>query len=553
MKRLMMLLAVVFVFGFVGCKDDEEKIPETPTGISASVASDGIRISWNPVRDVDNYIIYRQEVISEDFEQITSTVGASLDSYTDISGIAGTEYRYAVAARNRVGTSSRSQPSGIRVFPNGNIGTLVPPTGLSTVPQGPNSITIRWDSVIGAIGYKVYRDTSATGSFSNLVSEGNYFAGTRFTNTGLQANTEYYYKVSTVNSNDVEGEKSIDASGKTSAEVDDTGIDFESYYPNNNYAFLITNHSNQRLIAFKSTLQEQNIVGGIPERAAVHGIKRDDVKFPISQGFALILLTEGQYIANKDFLGNPLIVPYARVFIAFNKNGTNEKVYEINAHSGGNYTIQIHNNTGMNIELRRDGINGIPIGLAPDNMDNVTFYVDRGDYMLYPVFLKYNTLRDELVTVYPKFESDGTALRTQVTVDDGGRNQIFPLAQLLTQDYRFSTGAAHLIIRNDLLGGSVDLQIGNDRILNLWGTYGIRSGEERTFPILMSKIGDNRYAERQSIATYSIGQTGTRVYIGNHELELDRVYKVTVTGTNITNLQVSELVPIGIIDLSDFD
>jgi len=550
-KILLTVLAALLLVGlFSGCFEESEKKPDTPGNISTSVLTTGIRITWNPVSNTDNYVIYRREGTSGNGEQLTSDVNSSTDEYTDTTGTPGTSYSYAVAARNSVGTSDRSSWSEPKVFPGSEI--PVAPTNVTAVAQGSGSITISWTGSTGAVGYKVYQDESASGNFSTCVSGESPWTGTSYTDTGLQANKDYFYKISAVNSAGESDKSSPAATAKTGPASGGTEIDYNSYYLSNDYAFLIRNYSNQKLVAFKGTLQKANIVGGIPANTYIHGIKNDATKFTVSQGFTLTILTEDQYLANENSLGNSLIIPYARIFIAYNKNGTNEKVYEVNSHSGGNYTIQIHNNTGMNIELRRDGIAGIPIGFAPENMDNVTFYVDRGDYMLYPVFLKYNSLRDELSTVYPKFDSDGTALRAQITVDDGGRNQIFPLAQLLTQDYKFSTGTAHLIIRNEFMGGSLDLQIGLDRVLNLWGTYGIRPNEERTFPVLMTKTGDNKYETSQSIRTYSIGMTGTRIEIGNYELELDKVYKVTATGTNIANLQISAPEEIGTIDLSDF-
>ena len=563
MKRGIVLgvfILCFFIFGILtGCDDPEPEIPAIPGGVTAAVDGDGIRVSWNPVSGAESYVIYR--LSSEDGEvNIGTAPGQQTSSFSDTAGtstppgVPGTSYTYAVAARNSAGTSEKSSWSTpARVFP-GNVVVPIPavPTIPTTVVQSPSSITIRWNPSEGAVGYKVYRDTTSDGNFENLVSGSTPWTGTSFTDEGLQANTDYFYRVSAVNSSGGESEKSTYVQGKTIISPEPPEIDFNSYFTTNDYAFIVTSHASQNLIAFKGSLQNNNIVGGIPARANAHGIKNNTEKFPSSQGFVLILLTEEQYYANEHYLANPLIIPYARIFVAYNRNGTNEKVYEINSHSGGDFTIQVHNSTGMNVELRRDGIHGIPVGLAPDGMDNVTFYVDSGDYMLYPVFMKYNSLRDELSTVYPKF-NDGTALRAQITLDPGGRNQIFPLMTLLEQDYTFSTGTAHLIIKNDFIGGSVDLQIGLDRVLNLWGTYGIRSGEERTFPILMTKIADNRYSEDQSISTYSIGQTDTREFIGNYRLELDKVYRVTVSGTNITNLQVSEPELIGTIDLSDFD
>jgi uncharacterized repeat protein (TIGR02543 family) len=69
------------------------------------------------------------------------------------------------------------------------------PTELSVTGQTTNSITLSWQQVTGATGYKVYK-----GSSSDAVNE--YVAAASsasYTVTGLEANTRYYFAVRTVN------------------------------------------------------------------------------------------------------------------------------------------------------------------------------------------------------------------------------------------------------------------------------------------------------------------------------------------------------------------
>ena len=83
--------------------------------------------------------------------------------------------------------------------------------GGSTTPAAPanlkadvitdNSITISWDAVTGATGYRVYRATSTTntpGAFSHVGTRG--ANETSFANTsGLSANRNYWYQVVALN------------------------------------------------------------------------------------------------------------------------------------------------------------------------------------------------------------------------------------------------------------------------------------------------------------------------------------------------------------------
>jgi len=70
------------------------------------------------------------------------------------------------------------------------------PSGLTATVQSQNSIRISWNAVSGATGYNVYRSTSATVNYTNIITT----ASTSYTDTGLTTGTAYYYKVSAYNS-----------------------------------------------------------------------------------------------------------------------------------------------------------------------------------------------------------------------------------------------------------------------------------------------------------------------------------------------------------------
>ena len=71
---------------------------------------------------------------------------------------------------------------------------LQPPGGLNALAQGTSSIQISWNAVSGATGYRIYRSSSAGGSYNFLSSA----SSSPYTDSGLSANTTYYYKVSSV-------------------------------------------------------------------------------------------------------------------------------------------------------------------------------------------------------------------------------------------------------------------------------------------------------------------------------------------------------------------
>jgi len=73
-----------------------------------------------------------------------------------------------------------------------------------------SSITINWNSVPRTTGYKIFRSTSSTGTFTEVGTS----KTTSYTNTGLTASTAYYYKVAAFNSGGT-GEQSSVVSATT--------------------------------------------------------------------------------------------------------------------------------------------------------------------------------------------------------------------------------------------------------------------------------------------------------------------------------------------------
>jgi hypothetical protein len=72
------------------------------------------------------------------------------------------------------------------------------PTGVSATATSSSAVTVSWTAPSGATSYKVYRATSASGPFTTPIASG--IAGTSFGDTGLTANTTYYYNVKATNS-----------------------------------------------------------------------------------------------------------------------------------------------------------------------------------------------------------------------------------------------------------------------------------------------------------------------------------------------------------------
>ncbi|MCL2880078.1 MAG: hypothetical protein FWF29_07525 [Treponema sp.] len=181
---------------------------------------------------------------------------------------------------------------------------------------------------------------------------------------------------------------------------DSSSVDFTSH--NTNYSILVRNNTGERLVAFKGSLGTSTLIGGIPAHAQNHGLANTPALFDKTEDFPLILLTESQYTANKNNLESQKDMPFTRVYVFFNKSGDNTAVYEIAAGLGGNNSLRVINpSTTMNIELRLNGVAGETIGYAPAGILETTLKLNDGNYNIFPVFKRYNQMRDVVDTVYP--------------------------------------------------------------------------------------------------------------------------------------------------------
>ena len=165
-------------------------IPNAPTNVSATVSGSQVYVSWGAVSNATSYKVYRSSTASGTYTQIGS---ATSNTYLyDSSPMTGYNY-YKVKAVNSAGESSYSSYA----YCNYSGGATVPsaPTGVSATVSG-SQIYVSWGSVSNATSYKVYRSSTANGTYSQI--------GSATSNTYLYDSAPLsgynYYKVKAVNS-----------------------------------------------------------------------------------------------------------------------------------------------------------------------------------------------------------------------------------------------------------------------------------------------------------------------------------------------------------------
>ncbi len=143
-------------------------------------ASSGVKLTWNKIEKADYYEIYRK-VKGGSYECIGTTTSVS---YIDKTTKSGTNYYYVIKSVNSAGKSAVSNTLSIKF--------LAAPT-LKSIATAKAGVTIKWDQVTGASGYKVYRQTGS----GNYVEVATVKKGTTvsYVDKSAKKGKTYTYKV----------------------------------------------------------------------------------------------------------------------------------------------------------------------------------------------------------------------------------------------------------------------------------------------------------------------------------------------------------------------
>ena len=167
--------------------------PATPANLSASDGSSAthIEVTWTSVVGATGYRLYRGTTnVPGDAAEVADTNGTS---YEDTEVSPNTDYYYFVSAYNDEAESDLSSPDVGHRLPN----PPSIPTNLSASDgSSKTQVEVSWSSVSGADGYRLYRGSTNIPGEATLLQD---LASTSFNDTGVDAETNYYYFVSSYN------------------------------------------------------------------------------------------------------------------------------------------------------------------------------------------------------------------------------------------------------------------------------------------------------------------------------------------------------------------
>ena len=210
MKKL--IFSIMIIFCIAGCMlpgekeidDDsmaltETEVPEKPIEIGIQTVEDGkIKLTWiDKAVNEDGFIIERStESGNSGFVEITR-VPEDREEYTQSGLLLNEEYWYRVIAYNANGNSEFSVA--VSIVPVSVSGLPASPSNLTAFVQSESQILVRWtDNSTDEDGFIVERrKTSALqwGEIEQLSTN-----ASEFTDTNLDSDCEYYYRVCAYNS-----------------------------------------------------------------------------------------------------------------------------------------------------------------------------------------------------------------------------------------------------------------------------------------------------------------------------------------------------------------
>lgn len=163
--------------------------PSTPQNTAVDTATDvTITLSWDVVEAATGYVITRDIDSTGTFEVVDTTTDTS---YTDTGLTQATTYYYKVASVNEAGASDAT------AILSATTATAKPAVaeGLTATPDSPTTINVGWNVAEGADSYTVLRSTDSAGTYDSVGTS----ESVSYTDSGLTAETTYYYKVTSVN------------------------------------------------------------------------------------------------------------------------------------------------------------------------------------------------------------------------------------------------------------------------------------------------------------------------------------------------------------------
>ena len=322
------------------------------------------------------------------------------------------------------------------------------------------------------------------------------------------------------------------------------GIDYTDYL-SGEYSIKVKNDSKKNIVCFMNTPRESNLISGVRAGTLV-GLKKNSL-FTNTKDFILFVVTEDDYLANKNDLAKLDRTPFATVYAYYNAESAEiqaNKVYTISNLMGGEYHIIINNNEKYNVELRQNGLYGESLAFAGAYTTQTKINMVEGEYDIFPVFRKYSSRAQEIVTTFPKYTKNGVEYPVffHFGLDPENDEKEFTTSDWFNgalYDASETPSAAYIAIHNGNSGTGVSLYKGALETAAITSTGGktINTGKTLTFEVPMTSLGNNRYSTTATVSGWKIGTSMNKVSIDTLEVKAGKMYYIELSGSNYLDLE----------------
>lgn len=163
--------------------------PPAPTGLTATPGNGQVALAWLASTGASSYTVYRRAASDQTMRPVAS--GITTRGYVDTGLPNGVRYYYRVQAV--AGTLVSKRSARVSAVPTGPPPATAPANLMATA--GNARVTLTWQAVAGASGYRVYRSTTGTFGATPLAKP----SSTTFADTTAANGTTYFYVVAAFN------------------------------------------------------------------------------------------------------------------------------------------------------------------------------------------------------------------------------------------------------------------------------------------------------------------------------------------------------------------
>lgn len=166
-------------------------MPAAPSDLTATIESaTSIRLNWTDNSSNETGFKIEWKPAGGSYAEIST--GPGVVTYLKTGLTTGTTYYFRVKACN--GSLCSAYSNEVSTAPNNPPAV---PAGLTAAAISVSQINLSWSAASGASSYNLYRSATQAGAYAKINTSA--ITATTYNNTGLTANTEYWYKVSSVN------------------------------------------------------------------------------------------------------------------------------------------------------------------------------------------------------------------------------------------------------------------------------------------------------------------------------------------------------------------